>query len=76
MSKSLQYLERTSASEPSAVALSLASLTLDAYARPSGAAKAALAAATDRTMELGSHLGIAMSLCAFDTNHADAAFSS
>jgi hypothetical protein len=74
--KSVQYLERAAGSEPSALALSLASMALDAYGRPSTAPKAALAGVTDRTMALGSHLGGAMSFCALNSSHADAAFSS
>jgi hypothetical protein len=69
--KSLRYLERAALSEQSAVALSLATLALDAHGRPSDAPRAALIERSGRTIDLGNLLGVAMAVRAMRTATRD-----
>ena len=66
VSKSLDYLQRAAASEPSGMAIALASLALRVHARPSDAAP--LAGQISRTVELGNQLGMSMSLLALESH--------
>jgi hypothetical protein len=75
VAKSLRYLELAASSEPSAMALSLATIALDAHGRASDVSRAALSAQTDRTMVLGNQLGIAMAVCAVGTGTTHGAFA-
>jgi hypothetical protein len=75
VTRSLERLERFSCAEPSAVALSLAVLGLSAYGRPSTAARALLASRTSVTVEIGSVLGVGMSLSALRTGDRSGAFA-
>ena len=60
--KSLSYLERAGASEPSASALSLAALALRAHARPADGVLKVLSEVAARAVDLGQQLGVAMAL--------------
>ena len=70
--KSLAYLDRAASSEPSAVALSLSVMALRAHAHPADAVRALLATHSDRAIDLGHQLGVAMALYALQAEKADA----
>ena len=74
VSKSLDYLQRAAASEPSGMAIALASLALRVHARPSDAAP--LAGQISRTVELGNQLGMSMSLLALESHASVASMAS
>ena len=59
-------------SEPSAVALSLSVMALRAHAHPADAVRALLATHSDRAIDLGHQLGVAMALYALQAEKADA----
>jgi len=70
--KSLAYLDRAASSEPSAVALSLSVMALRAHAHPADAVRALLATHSDRAIDLGHQLGVAMALYALQAEKVDA----
>jgi hypothetical protein len=72
VSLSLDYLDGAAPSEHSSVALSLAMLALRAFHRDVSAAETALAGQLPTTLELKSHLGAALALCALSADRGDA----
>jgi hypothetical protein len=72
--RSLGYLEHAAASEPSAVALSLAMIALSAHRRSYEAARSALLEQVGRTTALGNLLGVAMALRVLQRPTGDDAF--
>jgi len=70
--KSLAYLDRAASSEPSAVALSLSVMALRAHAHRADAVRSLLATHSDRAIDLGHQLGVAMALYALRAEKADA----
>jgi hypothetical protein len=70
--KSLAYLDRAASSEPSAVALSLSVMALRAHAHSADAVRALLATHSDRAIDLGHQLGVAMALYALQAEKVDA----
>jgi len=75
VTRGVEYLEKAAPTEHSSVALSLAILALRAFQRDVPAAGGALAAQLPTTLEIRSHLGAALALCALSTDHRDAVVS-
>lgn len=73
--RSREYLNREAASEPSAVALSLALIALQQMQQPADAVRSELRKQLDTTVALGNHFAIALALYALRAGPNDGAFT-
>ena len=71
VTRGVQYLEKAAPTEHSSVALSLAILALRTFHRRVPAAEGALAEQLPTTLEIQSHLGAALALCALSSDQGD-----